>query len=552
MERDDLALYLVLSPEFGGARFGPLEDLEVRLGSDGNRCRIVVAESLGVLREHCKLIRQGGGSFLLAPAERTAAVFLWKGDARRASQVTAPTAVRPGDSFAMVSPDGPRFTIEIAPLPPEVLAKRRPPPSRGPRGLSAKKFADEGWRMVLARLWTIGPVALANRAWYMVQSGAIWQPRILIAAGMALFAMVGMAGSCGTAFKFRRDKVKATAQLAQCKENLAYADQLADRSAENLKFHELVGTITGDLPLGQALAADNDLRPAVRQAAATIADAVADGGSDEWRWLIEDSQGASDFTSLRERLLEVKSLDAGTANLLPYTAFGPRMRLGDWSRVTTSTGEDGCGRGPFALTYRQGRSLGLDALQLDAYVAAGEGTLRNDESQRTQAILATALSARESPPAPLPPTEIATLAAGVENCVYAAGEDGRASASKVLAALGDHLGKDASALPGMDEPAASVSRIAKLFAADVPGNNYAAGASLFKFGRTLSQSLRERAGAEWVLKRTATTIARATVLPCFARLEGENPAKLEAVLGRLPPPVPCLVLMWDLRDSSGG
>jgi hypothetical protein len=552
MERDDLALYLVLAPEFGGARFGPYEGLEVRLGSDSQRCNVVVSETLGVLREHCKLLRQGDGAFLLSPSERTAAVFLWKGDARRPTQVTAPTAVRPGDSFAMVSPDGYRFVIELAPLPPEVLAKRRPVSSRGPRGLSAKKFRDEGWRMVLARLWTMGPVALATRAWYMVQSGAIWEPRILIPATLALFAMVGMAGSCGTAFKFRRDKVRASDKLAQCNENLAFANQFADRSAESLKFHELVSVVTGNLPLGQALGSDNDLRPKVKQAAARIADAVSDGGSEDWRWLIEDSQGASEFAALRERLAEAKGLDPGTAGLLPYTAFGPRMRLGDWSRVTTSTDEDGCGRGPLALTYRQARSLGLQSVQLDAYVAAGEGALRNDEAQRAQAILATATAAREAPPTPMPPTEIATLAAGVENCIYAAGPDDRESPSKVLAAVTEHLGKDAGALPGLDEPAASVSRVAKLFAADVQGNNYAAGASLFKFGRALSQSLAERAGAGFVLDRTAITIARATVLPCYARLKAEDPGKMEKVLGKLPPAVPCLVLMWDLRDASGG
>ena len=87
MPRDDLALYLNLSHEFGGGRFGPFEGLEVRLGSDRERCHVVLPESFGVTKQHCKLIRQGDGGLILAASERTAAgertaaVFVWKGDA---------------------------------------------------------------------------------------------------------------------------------------------------------------------------------------------------------------------------------------------------------------------------------------------------------------------------------------------------------------------------------------------------------------------------------------------------------------------------------------
>ena len=43
MALSDLAVYLKLTPEFGGTRFGPFEGLEVRLGSNPDRCHIVTA-----------------------------------------------------------------------------------------------------------------------------------------------------------------------------------------------------------------------------------------------------------------------------------------------------------------------------------------------------------------------------------------------------------------------------------------------------------------------------------------------------------------------------
>ena len=42
MLEEELATYLRLTPEFGGTRFGPFEELEIRLGSDADRCHIVL------------------------------------------------------------------------------------------------------------------------------------------------------------------------------------------------------------------------------------------------------------------------------------------------------------------------------------------------------------------------------------------------------------------------------------------------------------------------------------------------------------------------------
>ena len=126
----DLVTYLSLTPEFGGTRFGPFEGLEVRLGSDAERCHIVLPASLGVISEHVKLIRQGPLNLILAPAERTATVFLYRQGERRPTQLNAPTAVRPWSP-----PTAPASSSRSESCPP----RSRPPetPPEAPRPAAA-------------------------------------------------------------------------------------------------------------------------------------------------------------------------------------------------------------------------------------------------------------------------------------------------------------------------------------------------------------------------------------------------------------------------------
>jgi len=70
MAGEDIALYLTLTPEFGGTRFGPFEGIECRLGSNADRCNITIPEGMGVQKEHCKVIRQGPSNLILTPALR--------------------------------------------------------------------------------------------------------------------------------------------------------------------------------------------------------------------------------------------------------------------------------------------------------------------------------------------------------------------------------------------------------------------------------------------------------------------------------------------------
>ena len=88
---EERATYLRLAPEFGGTRFGPYEGQEVRLGSDPDRCHIVLQSELGVQAEHVKLFRESEENLILAPSDRTAAVFLFRANGSRPNQVSTPT-----------------------------------------------------------------------------------------------------------------------------------------------------------------------------------------------------------------------------------------------------------------------------------------------------------------------------------------------------------------------------------------------------------------------------------------------------------------------------
>ena len=125
--------FLQLAPEFGGTKFGPFDHVEVRLGSDPSNSDITLPPTLGVADQHVKLIKQQDGSFIVAPVDRTAAVFHFRAGSGRPKQVLAPTAVSNGDSFALVTPEGPRFFILLEKDP--RAAARSAEEAEGPRSL---------------------------------------------------------------------------------------------------------------------------------------------------------------------------------------------------------------------------------------------------------------------------------------------------------------------------------------------------------------------------------------------------------------------------------
>lgn len=546
MARNDDALYLVLAPEFGGTRFGPFEGLEVRLGSDGERCHITIPDSFGVAREHCKVLRPRPDSLMVAPAERTAAVFLWKGDARRPTQITTPTAVRPGDSFALVTPEGPRFVIEIAPLPPEVIAQRDRAKSkrRSFRDLSAGGFANAGKDLLLARLYTLSPVSLLMRAKHFITSGAIWQPRVLLLMAVAAGGYISSAVTGFAACSARKEVATLQKKGETCEESLAYAESLGG-DVESLNFDKLASTITGVPAIGLAFQKDPQLLDLVKAEAKKIA-----ANPEPYAWLYEKSARSDEWAKWRERLEKTDALDPDIRKVLPYAAAVRNRIKGPWDRVLDSKESEVCGRGPMRLTYRQARNLGLASVQVDAFVAGDATQIAQQDAERQALLLKTFEAAGEPAPTEAFASSADVLRQGVSTCVRAEGDDDRDDAGKMVKMLLDQVGKDAPKVGEADSAFGLVGRMAKLFVADVPGQRFVGdmgGTVDFKRG-TPTGAMTDIPGGAWVTERTAEVFARALVLPCDGVLDGDK-TRAEAVFGALPPAVPCLVLNYRLTHE---
>ena len=136
MSEEYLATYLQLTDQFGGTEFGPYEGLEITMGADHNSCHIHIPGDFGTLAVHAKLIRQTATDVILSPAEQSAEVFLWRGDSRHPEPVYGPTAVRNGDRFSLVTPQGPCFVVSFRELPPELVKAREEERSRSGVGRS--------------------------------------------------------------------------------------------------------------------------------------------------------------------------------------------------------------------------------------------------------------------------------------------------------------------------------------------------------------------------------------------------------------------------------
>lgn len=550
MALDELVTYLRLAPEFGGTRFGPFEELETRLGANGERCHIVLSADLGVLPEHVKLMRNRDNSLILAPAERTATVFLWKPGDRRPTQVYTPTAVRAGDAFSLVTPDGPRFIIELDELPPEVKQQRemQRKPASGRRRLSAASMGAEVKRQAWTRLLVLGPAQLAQKAYLYVVSGAIYQPRNIILAITLLGGwMFGGVSMC------RSSRLKGTittreTELADCQEQLGFANAGVDDA--QYKFAVLAGGILNSTKIGTALDDDSILRNAVK---AKVRSLLLNAKPWQWIYTKNKSKKVNEFARWRERIVENDKFDADTAKLLVWLGATPEEIDSDFLDVEDSLTTRVCGRGQLAMTYRQALHLGLNA-QPDGFVLIGknsEGISENPTAR--EALLLPTIQAAGG--VGLPEGQITSavdnVRQGVSSCVYIEGEDERTMVGKLSTMLVKQLGPEAKYLPPDSISWAPSARIAKYWAADAVDSDYTADSG-WDFSQATVSSIVEGKGSagKWVLDRTAETIARGIALPCIAVLNGD-PKQLKPVLGEtLPSAVSCLILDWKLRNDQ--
>jgi hypothetical protein len=553
MSLEELVLYLSLAPEFGGTRFGPFEGLEVRLGSDPDRCHIVLPEALGVVGEHARVIRQGPGNLILAPAERTAAIFLWKKGARRPDQLNTPTAVRPEDSFSLVTPDGPRFIVEMAELPPELKEAREKSKGRGGTGrgrLSAKSMGSEVKRQAWTKLLVLGPAQFAQRAMVYIKSGAIYQPRNIIMGITIVGAMVfGGTMSCQKR-KATNNLTTVTREYEECQDQAGFLAERGSRDFRDWDIAALASELTGSQALGTALDNDRAFAELVNKSARSI---LADPSGYDWLWDPRDPRAAR-FADWRERMLETEEFDNDTRNLFVW--LGARRHRGrqEWETFSDSEGDDVCGHGPLRMTYRQAWHLGM-AVRLDAYYRGSFEKLGEDRQKREEMLLATAERAGTELPEEGFESDLARADTQTSiGCVFVVDNDERTNIGRISKALRRHMGDNADGLPPPKDNQAALARVARYWAADVVTEDYERDEFRFRVGGTaaLSTALEPlEARGQWVAKKTAQTVAQAIVVPCIGRLKFK-PEEIEHALGKedeQPNPVQCLILNWKLQNE---
>ncbi len=545
----DLALYLTLAPEFGGTRFGPFEEVEVRLGhAQGND--ITLPEALGVLDFHVKVLREPGMGLIVAPVERAAGVFVWKAGAHRPSQIHTAVAVQSGDAFALVTESGPKFIVELAKLPDDVLAKRKGLIGGG-RELSKGAMADEVKRQAFARVFATGVGQLFMRAKTFVTSGAILKPRNIIAGVFILGGYIAGAatwiGSMDLESKLSEKEEEVETLQSQVDLNASSGTSIKD-----YKLSVLAANITGIGALGTALDDDPALAGVVKQKAATLL------RSKDYAWLTNDpaknGTRVRSFTGAGQQMVDA-GVPPEVARILAFASVHAGRDADGWRSVEDSAGELMCGLGPMALTYRQARSLGLDVVP-DALVRGDPSEYQGDASRekRLAALRNTAMLGGISDPPELDgeiQTTLVPLQQGTQFCLALEGvEDQRSAAGAISRALGRHLGEDASHLPSMTRDLGVTARVARVFAGDLEDVDYNTSAGALDLSDTQVGVVMDRRGGPWVLARTGETIAKSMVLPCQALLNtGQDEALIE-VFGELPDVVSCLVMDWKLRNEQ--
>ena len=545
MNDDEKFPYLRLSPEFGGTRFGPYEGLEVRLGSDPDRCHIALRADMGVQAEHVKLFREGNENLILAPSDRTASVFLFRGNGDRPVQVTAPTAVRAGDAFTLGTIGGPRFIIELDLLPEAVREERAAKKRKTGRSrLSKEAFGREAKRQVFSQLLVLGPAQIAQRAITFIKSGAIYQPRYIF-LGVAMFGgwIFGGVSMCNNR-GLKADLQVTNQRYENCEQELSFAENLGGNSAE-YSFDQLAANIVGSSLLGEALEQDVTLRNLVKKKAKTVF-----ANAKRYNWIINnDGQKAGRFSEWRERVMAEGALEDDTQRLMVWLAGTPGRLNSEFVDVSDSEGEEVCARGGLQMTYRQALSFGL-SVQADALVKKDYETVAEDKTLRESMLMDTVSAAGGGLPEDTFSTEFDPVRQGRGACLYIEGSDDRSRPVPILRSMVEQLDDAAEDLPPFGAPSSSVARLAKYWAADLTRVDYRRGAGDIDFSDAQVGAVLDGfdARGQWVLSRTAETIARAIVVPCLAVLQGD-PSKAKGTLGDgLPSPVNCLVLDWKLRN----
>lgn len=521
--------FLQLSPEFGGTKFGPFPGLEIRLGSDPHNSDIVLPEALGVSPQHVRVIRQNDGSFIVAPTERTATVFLWRAGGRAPKQITTPTAVAAGDGFSLVTQEGPRFYILLE-QPSKAASQDAVAPTKDDKPGVGEGIFAEMKRIGLAKVFTTRLGSMFQTGWMMVKSGAIFSPRYIV-MGMMMIVPMMMAGGAGcAAISFRASAASKQTQITELQSDLDVCQ--GGSEGEDPTVASLTQSLLGDKAWMESLEADPDFNQRYQKQLRSVFERK---DKFSWVWKRKKSEMADLYKRLEgdlgPSLAVVFAYTAAHAGFVPDREWGLIQRNSERQRT--------CGRGPALISYRQASNLGL-AAQPDALVPGS--IAESDDVDAKAAKLRETLGGDERE---FKNEEIQAEGAGLQGgfqCLYLEGEDERTDPKAIASALAKKLGPSAKGLPSEGDDGWITTRLARFYISD-----FLFGADEVDLSKGIASLALEEVGPdqkEYVLDSAAETMAKAVAIPCLAILDADTTEHL----GTTPGKMQCAML-WFL---SGG
>lgn len=516
--------FLQLASEFGGTKFGPFDQVEIRLGSDPTNSDITLPETLGVASQHVKLLKQQDDSFILAPVDKSAAIFHFRSGTARPKQVLAPTAIQGGDAFSLVTPEGPRFYIQLE-KDSKVIAQQAQDsagPSFGwPKGIrkpSAQRLGRgimmEIRRRGFAAVFTTRLGNMFMRAWLMVRSGQIFSPLYIVSGMLMLSGWIFAGGAACTAWRASSSRNDFTNQLSNCKDQLGVA-QGADGELGDPTVPDLTKIVLEDATWKETVLGDKDLYESYARA---LRDIYAEPL--KYRWVY--TQKGSPYTQFKAAL-DASGMPPNLVRTLAFAAASPTFER-PWALVKDSESAEVCGRGPLAITYRQAFNLGL-AIQPDALVerqlAESNDLVRQRERlDNTLRDANTEYEYRDD--------LIQYVGAEVQGglmCMYVDGTDERTDLRVLASTLKARVGASATQkLPREGEQHWIASRLVMLFAHDFKAHELEGISFDARMAPSVAMSTKDVKGerVKFAVREAAKVMARAAAIPCLAQFDKEQ------------------------------
>ena len=184
-------IYLQLTPQHGGHRFGPFHTGAVYLGTDRSKCQILLDSSTGLAPCHAVLTISANQTFTLAATSRSHPVFVVPPGDSKAYACLDPVTVQAGSMIYLGSLQGPQFTL--------VHQGARPtgrPPGQHGRAPGqpgyGRAIGQEAQRQVETHLLTKVPAyRVFQEYWYKYKTGVLSQPRNVIGLVVVILGFLG-------------------------------------------------------------------------------------------------------------------------------------------------------------------------------------------------------------------------------------------------------------------------------------------------------------------------------------------------------------------------